>query len=406
MASTYSSNLRLELIATGEQSGTWGATTNTNLGTLLEEAIGGYVSVAVTDGADTVLTTNNGLADQARNMTINLTGTLTAARNVICPAIEKVYLVKNSTTGGFAVTLKVSGQTGVSIPNGATMLVYVDGVDARQAGAIVGASNAVLANSIELGGTTDTTLTRVSAGVAAIEGKNIALNGTGETLTTGSIELGHASDTTITRSAAGVIAVEGGVVPKENRANTFSALQTINASAKIGGATDLTPGTSWDGQITALGNGYSGGISLDATGMWVGNTSAARALLFAINETEKGRFTTSGAFLVGASSTAWNGSLIKAVDTIAIADGSSINLSSSICGGAIVSIYEGNSGNGGLFWINYTTAPVKIAGNGEVTDTGATFAVLKNTSSHVCTLKNRSGLTRNYHVVVIAGNLS
>lgn len=143
MASTYSTNLRLELIGTGEQQGTWGTTTNTNLGTLLEEAIGGYVSVAVTDGADTTLTTANGATDQSRNMTINLTGTLTAARNVICPAIEKVYIVKNATTGGFDVTFKVSGQTGVSVPNGATVLIYVDGTDARQAGPFVSSSNVV-----------------------------------------------------------------------------------------------------------------------------------------------------------------------------------------------------------------------------------------------------------------------
>lgn len=130
MASTYSPNLRLELIGTGEQQGTWGNTTNTNLGTLLEEAIGGYVSVTVTDGADTTLTTSNGAADQSRNMTINLTGALTAARNVICPAIEKVYIVRNATTGGYAVTFKVSGQTGVSIPNGTTYILYVNGTDA------------------------------------------------------------------------------------------------------------------------------------------------------------------------------------------------------------------------------------------------------------------------------------
>lgn len=132
MATTYSPNLRLSLIGTGEQQGTWGGITNTNLGTLLEEAIGGYVSVAVTDGADTTLTALDGAADQSRNMVLNLTGALTAARNVICPAIEKLYVVKNATTGGFAVTFKVSGQTGVSVPNGSTYFVYVDGTDVRQ----------------------------------------------------------------------------------------------------------------------------------------------------------------------------------------------------------------------------------------------------------------------------------
>ncbi len=132
MASTYSPNLRLELIGTGEQQGTWGTTTNTNLGTLLEEAIGGYASVTVSNLGDTTLTTNNGSADESRNMVINLTGTITAARNVICPAIEKLYVVKNATTGGYAVTFKVSGQTGVTIPNGETYFVYVNGIDVQK----------------------------------------------------------------------------------------------------------------------------------------------------------------------------------------------------------------------------------------------------------------------------------
>jgi hypothetical protein len=131
MASTYSANLRLELIGTGEQQGTWGSTTNSNLGTLLEQAIGGYESITVLDVGDTTLTTANGATDQARNMTLNLIGTISAARNVICPAAEKIYIVKNATTGGFAVTFKVTGQTGVSIPNGSTAVFYVDGTDAR-----------------------------------------------------------------------------------------------------------------------------------------------------------------------------------------------------------------------------------------------------------------------------------
>lgn len=137
MASTYSTNLRLELVGTGEQQGVWGTTTNTNLGTLLEQAITGYTAITVSDISDTVLTTANGASDESRNMTINLVTApgvpLTAARNVICPGTPKVYIVKNSTTGGYAVTFKVSGQTGVSIPNGATYVLYVDGTDARQA---------------------------------------------------------------------------------------------------------------------------------------------------------------------------------------------------------------------------------------------------------------------------------
>lgn len=152
MASTYSPNLRLELIGTGEQQGTWGATTNTNLGTLLEEAIGGYVSVTVSNVTDTTLTTVNGGADQSRNMVINLTGTLSATRNVIVPAIEKVYIIKNATTGGFAVTVKVSGQTGVSVANGATIIVYVDGTDVRQVTSPTGTIATQNSNNVSITG--------------------------------------------------------------------------------------------------------------------------------------------------------------------------------------------------------------------------------------------------------------
>jgi len=171
MASTYSTSLRLELIGTGEQQGTWGSTTNTNLGTLLEEAIGGYTSVAVTDGAATVLTANNGSADQSRNMVLNLTGALTGVREVHCPnGIEKLYVVTNATTGGYAVTFKTVSGTGVSVANGYKALVYVDGTNVVQ---MLGSSPQFAA--IELGHATDTTLTRASAGRISVEGIPVAL---------------------------------------------------------------------------------------------------------------------------------------------------------------------------------------------------------------------------------------
>lgn len=127
--STYSTNLALTLIGTGEQAGTWGDTTNTNLGTLLEQAISGYVTQTVTDGAATVLTIPNGATGVARNMYIELTGTLTAARTVEVPANKKLYYIYNNTTGGYAVTVKVNGQTGVSVPNGKKYSLVCNGTD-------------------------------------------------------------------------------------------------------------------------------------------------------------------------------------------------------------------------------------------------------------------------------------
>lgn len=129
MASTYSTSLRLELMATGDQSGTWGDTTNTNLGTLLEQAITGYLSVAQGDVANLTLTALNGATDQSRNMVLNLTGALTATRNVVVPTQKKVYLFRNSTTGGFALTIKTSAGTGVAVAAGQSRWVYCDGTN-------------------------------------------------------------------------------------------------------------------------------------------------------------------------------------------------------------------------------------------------------------------------------------
>jgi len=127
MASTYSTNLALELIGTGDQAGTWGVTTNTNLGTLLEQAISGYVTQAVSTGTDTTITIPNGSTGVARNMYIELTGTGGTNTNLIVPANKKLYFIFNNASG--AVTVKVSGQTGVSVPTGKKMLLVSNGTD-------------------------------------------------------------------------------------------------------------------------------------------------------------------------------------------------------------------------------------------------------------------------------------
>lgn len=133
MASTYSSRLRIELIGTGEQSGIWGDTTNTNLGTLIDEAVAGVASITMTD-ANYTLTVADGATDQSRKAVLVMSGSLSQARNVICPSSQKVYIFKNSTTGGYALTLKTSSGSGVSVPNGATTVLYCDGTDVYQVG--------------------------------------------------------------------------------------------------------------------------------------------------------------------------------------------------------------------------------------------------------------------------------
>lgn len=260
MASTYSPNLRLELIGTGEQQGTWGSTTNTNLGTLLEEAIGGYVSVTVSDVADTTLTTNNGSVDQSRNMVINLTGALTGTRNVICPAIEKLYIVKNATTGGQSVVFKVSGQTGVTIPNGTIEFLYVDGTDART---ITGSIASQDSNNVSItgGSLSNTSLSNVavvanasSLGVRDSDGSHVLSIAAGSNLTANrvfTLTTGDAARTldisagNVTISTAGAALIDDADASAQRTTLGLGTIATQNANnvsvtgGSITGITDL-----------------------------------------------------------------------------------------------------------------------------------------------------------------------
>lgn len=130
MTSSYTPALQIEEMATGDQSGTWGDTTNNNF-LLFEQAITGVLSVAQGDSTLT-LTVSNGAIDQARNAVINLTGAMTAGRNVIVPTSNKLYLIKNSTIGGFAATVKTVAGSGVAIAAGTSQWVYCDGTNVVQ----------------------------------------------------------------------------------------------------------------------------------------------------------------------------------------------------------------------------------------------------------------------------------
>ena len=126
MASTYS-NLKIELIGTGDQSGTWGVTTNTNLGTAIEEAITGSADVSFSSADVTLTLSNTNTSQTARNLRLNLTGTVSAAQNLIVPNIEKQYIINN--TLGYDITVKNSTGTGVAVPAGKSMIVFNTGTN-------------------------------------------------------------------------------------------------------------------------------------------------------------------------------------------------------------------------------------------------------------------------------------
>ena len=126
MASTYS-NLKIELIGTGDQSGTWGVTTNTNLGTAIEEAITGSADVTFASADVTLTLSNTNTSQTARNLRLNLVGTVSAVQNLIVPNIEKQYIINN--TLGYDITVKNSTGTGVAVPAGKSMIVFNTGTN-------------------------------------------------------------------------------------------------------------------------------------------------------------------------------------------------------------------------------------------------------------------------------------
>jgi hypothetical protein len=158
MANTTSASLKLTVQATGENSGTWGQYTNTNL-LILEQAIGGYDAVGITSGA--TLTFSNGVLSNGKNQVLKLTGTITSNVNVVIPdGIEKTYLVENATTGAFTVTFKTSSGTGAtwSTTDKGYKIVYSDGTNIVDITADLGdiSSGAITATGHVLPGANDT----------------------------------------------------------------------------------------------------------------------------------------------------------------------------------------------------------------------------------------------------------
>ena len=186
MASTYS-QYKIELVGTGEQAGTWGTTTNNNFGSAtpgtyqgFEQAIGGRADVTMS-GTTTLSLTDSNAAQDARALYLNLSGTLSGAADLVVPALQKSYLVKNGTTGGYAVTIKVTGQTGVSIPNGKTVWVYNNGTDVVTAVDHIPSLTLGAALPIASGGTGSTSTTFVDLTTNVTGTLPVANGGTGIT---------------------------------------------------------------------------------------------------------------------------------------------------------------------------------------------------------------------------------
>jgi len=190
MASTYSTSLRIQLIGTGDQAGTWGTTTNTNLGTLIEQAVTGVQSIALS-GSTYTLSSLNGVLDEARNAVLNFTGALSANCTVTAPAVEKVYIVANNTTGGYNVIMSAGGTT-VSITPGNTSLVYCDGTNFKSAITYDQSNVAITGGTIN---------GAVIGGITPAAGTFTTLTASGNLVVNGNTTLGDATSDTITFNA-------------------------------------------------------------------------------------------------------------------------------------------------------------------------------------------------------------
>lgn len=306
MANTYSSSLRLILQTTNSNQGTWGDFTNTNIGTLLEQAITGIASITASGSSDYTLSVGNGVSDESRNATISVTGTISTAINVICPAVPKIYIVRNGTTGGYAITFKTASGTGISIPNGSTMLLYCDGTNVKEGvtyissgafGAITGTSLTItsgatsvaalsasgtvsgagfsnyLASPPAIGGTAQNTIngTTITAttqfsgpgtgltGTAA--GLSIGGNAATATSATSATSATTATSATSATTATNLASGSAGTVPYQSASGTTAMLAAGTTGQIFRSAGATAP--SWGSAITRETSQSASGTSVD-----------------------------------------------------------------------------------------------------------------------------------------------
>jgi hypothetical protein len=256
MASTYSP-LKIELIGTGDQSGTWGVTTNTNLGTAIEEAITGSADVAFSSADVTLTLTNTNASQTARNLRLNLTGTSGGARNLTVPNIEKFYIVANGLADD--VTVKNSTGTTYTVPAGTTGQVFSTGTGIK-AGSSFFEGELLSSAAFILGGAIENT---------PIGSVTKSTGGFTDLTTTGNTILGNASGDTIT-SNAGTLNIPNNLVFNGTGSVTLPNGTTGQQPSPptVGMIRYNSTTDSFEGYTTTFGWGAIGGGNATSTGFW------------------------------------------------------------------------------------------------------------------------------------------
>jgi hypothetical protein len=248
MASTYSA-LKIELIATGEQSGTWGTTTNNNLGNdALGEAITGSADVAFSSADVTVTLTDTNASQAARNLRLNLTGTSGGARQLILGSgcqIEKLYLINNGLAD--AVTVKNTSGTGIAVPAGKTMFVFNNGTN------VVDATTHL--SSLTLG--TDLAVTEGGTGASSQTAYAVLAGGTTSTGAYQSVASVGTSGQVLTSNGAGALPTFQTISTKAFPTGTRMSFQ--QTAAPTGWTKDTTAGLDNSAMRIVTGSVVNGG---------------------------------------------------------------------------------------------------------------------------------------------------
>ena len=235
---SYTTSLRLVQPSTGEFPGIWGSEINTGFTALVDKAVAGTASITMT-AADYTLTNANGVADEAKSMFLVLGGTPGASYQVICPAVSKLYFVTNST--GFAQTVKTSGGSGISVPNGARMTLRCDGTNVLEAENYFGSLTLGAALPVASGGTGSTSTTYCSLTANVTGTLPVGNGGTGATgLTANNVLLGNGT------SALQVVA------PGTN-GNVLTSNGTTWTSVAPASTVSLSANNTWTGKQTFNG---------------------------------------------------------------------------------------------------------------------------------------------------------
>jgi len=292
MTTTYSPSLKLSLLGTGDQSGTWGTTTNNNLGTLLEQAITGVAAINLNSISAYTLTNLNGVSDDARNMCLIFSGTPSAAPTITAPAQNKLYVVVNNTTQNLTMVAS-GGVTSLVIPALTTAQCYCDAANVSGNGIGFYSAQTTAAGNWNVGGnlTVSGTATitgaistsgAISSGGAItgtqFNGAGTGLTGTAASLTVANIASGAANQILYqsASSTTGFItapSVAGTAILYNGTGFVWS---TVAAAVASGAVYENTQTITANYTMTAGYNGESVGPIMIASGITVSIPSGSR----------------------------------------------------------------------------------------------------------------------------------